>query len=135
LGNLSNYMEEDVLDTYIVDTDVYLAIFDNNATEAKLEEGNIEDEITEYDGNRPLCNMDFTDPVQQNGKATAESQAEIEYESMPATTIKFMALMTTDGDAEDGEILFWMPLDGGEEEITEGNKASVPAGDVVVDLD
>lgn len=135
MGNLSNWFEEEVLDTYIVNADVYLALFDNNATEAKLEEGDIVDEITEYDGDRPLCNMGFTDPRQQDGKATAESQAEIGYENMPATTIQFMALMTTDGGTEGGEILFWMPLTGGVEEITEGNKASVPAGDVVVDLD
>ena len=98
--SLANYLEEEVLNTYLragtatVPTNTYLAIFDDTATEAELEAGTLTNEITGYTGDRPQVDNVLTAAAQNAGDAAeVTTNADIDYVDMPATTVQWAAVM------------------------------------------
>ena len=98
--SLANYLEEEVLDTYLragtatVPTETYLAIFDDTATAAELEAGTLTNEITGYTGDRPQVDNVLTAASQnESDEAEVTTNADIDYEDMPATTVQWAAVM------------------------------------------
>ena len=138
MANISNYLEEAILDhvfndvEYTASTNLYLALFSESATETEMEEGTLTNEITDYTGDRP--EITFTSASQsEEGKAEIENEAQIEFDDMPAVDLQYGAVMDADSD---GNILYWLVLsEGGTVPVAEGDVVRVDAGAVTIDLD
>lgn len=132
MANLSNYFEEDILNTYLVSATVYVGLVDDNATDDDLESGDLTDEITSYTGDRK--SISFTSPSQVDGKATIENDADIDFEDMPETTVKYAVIMDSETADGTGNILYWCPADN-VKTTNDGDTYRIPSGDLTLDLD
>jgi len=135
MGNMANYLEEALLDhvlrdeTYTAPETVYVGIADDSATDSEMEEGDLTNEITGYDGNRP--SVTFTEATQEDGKGYVENEGDVEFENMPAVTVKYAFI----ADAEtSGNILWWGALTE-PKEVPEGDTLKFDPGEIQIDLD
>lgn len=135
MANISNYLEEAILnhvmrnEEYTRPTTVYVGIISDDASDNDLEEGILANEITTYTGNRKP--VTFTEPTQQDGKATIKNNAAIDFEDMPAVTVKYAVVC----DAEtNGNILYWCPLTD-IKTTNAGDTFRIPEDGLVLDLD
>ena len=112
MANMSSFLEEEILDhilrgnSYSSPTTVYVGLVSDSATDDDLEDGDLTNEIDGYDGDRK--EITFTEPSQVDGKATVESDVQIDFEDMPETTVEY-AIITDDSTPDSGNILYWCP--------------------------
>ena len=139
--NLSNYAEEQILDHVLrgetLDTpdNIYLAIFNGNATEYDMENSELEHEVDDYEpANRPEITFDPPERDGDTEPTIVESIEDLEIEDMPSVTILYAALMDTETHGE-GNIWWWLELEDGEENIESGNSLIVNPGDIKAGLD
>lgn len=132
MANLSNYFEEEILDNYLVSATVYVGLIDDNADDDDLETGNLDDEITEYSGERK--SITFTSPSQTDGKATIENDEDIDFEGMPGVTVKYAVIMDSEDADNSGNILYWCPADSAKT-ANVGDTYRIPSGDLTLTLD
>lgn len=136
MANIASYLEEAVLahvlknTAYTSPTTVYCGLVDSTAIDTDLEAGTLTNEITTYTGDRKA--ITFGVISQTGGKATVTNSAAIEFESMPAATVKYAVICDA---ATAGNILFWAPLDGGTKTTNAGDTFRIPASGLTVDLD
>ena len=142
MSDLSNYLEEEVLNTYLragtatVPTNTYLAIFDDTASAAELEAGTLTNEITSYTGDRPRVDNILTAASQVGGAAQVATDADVDYEDMPATTVQWAAVIDSASGA--GNVLAYaQSTDGGGAgtSVSAGATFRVASGDFTFDLD
>lgn len=138
MANISNYLEEKILnhvmrnDSYTSPTDIYVGLIDDNATDSELEDGNLDNEITDYGGDRK--SITFTEPSQVDGKATIENDSDIDFEDMPEVTIAYAVIMDSEAADGTGNILYWCPADKNKT-ANSGDTYRIPEGDLTLDLD
>ena len=141
MADLSNYLEEEVLNTYLragtatVPTNTYLAIFDDTATDAELEAGTLTNEITSYTGDRPQVDNVLAAASQESGAAQVTTNADIDYEDMPSGTVKWAAVMDA---ATGGNVLAYAQStdDGGNgTPVSAGATFRIASGDFTFSLD
>ncbi|MBA7478994.1 hypothetical protein ES707_14425 [subsurface metagenome] len=134
MSNISDYLEEELLDhvfrnlAYTGPATVYCGLVDNVGTDAELEAGTLTNEITAYTGDRKA--ITFGAPAQVGGKATIKNSAALEFESMPAVTVKYAIVCDA---ATEGNILYWCPL-AAEKTCNEGDTFRIPVDGLVLDL-
>ncbi len=135
MANMSTYLEDKVLNhtfrntEYVGPTTVYCGILDTTATASNLEAGVLTGEVTAYTGNRKP--VTFSVPDQVLGKATIKNTANIEFDNMPAVTVKFAIISDA---ATAGNILYWVELDS-TKTANAGDTFRIPANELVLDLD
>lgn len=139
MANISNYLEEALLNhmmrgqaggtSYNQPGNVYVGLITNTATDNELESGDLTNEVTAYDGNRK--EIIFTEPVQIDGKATITNIGNIDFENMPAETIKYAIICDNNTG---GNILYWCPALQ-IKTTNEGDTYRIPDGDLTIDLD
>ena len=133
----SNYLEEALLNHVLRNeeltspTEVYVGIVDDNATEEDLEDGDLTNEITEYDGDRK--SVTFTEPTQIEGKATVENNVEVVFENMPEVTINYV-IITDDPTKGSGNILYHSVPDD-IKTSNQGDTVRFLEGEITVDND
>lgn len=135
MANISNYLEEAVLNhvmrniEYIRPATVYVGLITSAAIDTDLEAGILTHEITAYVGNRKA--VPFAAPTQIDGKATIKNTGVIDFEDMPAVTVKYAIIC----DAETaGNILWWCPLSP-TKTTNEGDTFRIIDEGLVLDLD
>ena len=112
MANLSNYGEELILDHIFngetLDlSDCYLGLVDSNAESNDLENNDLTDEITDYDGDRKSVSVgDFISAFQDSGKGKTYNQDYIDFENMPEVDVKFVILCDAATPSE-GNIIIW----------------------------
>lgn len=120
MANIADYLEEALLNhvfrniPYTSPAAVYCGLIDDVGTDAELEAGALTHEITAYTGDRKA--ITFGVPAQVSGKATIKNSTAIEFENMPAVTVKYAIVCDA---ATGGNILYWCPLVDAEGEPTE----------------
>jgi len=129
MSNIANYEEEEILTDRLINQTVYVGLVDNNATGDDLEDGDLTNEIEDYDGDRKEIN--FTSPTQVDGKATINNDTTIDFENMPDTTVEY-AIITD--DQNDGNILWWSPAVESKD-TNSGDTYRIPEGSLEVTLD
>jgi len=135
MANISNYLEEKILDhvmrntAYTSPTTVYCGLVSSSASDADLEAGTLTNEITAYTGNRKA--VTFGAPAQVGGKATIKNENALEFEDMPAVTVAYA--IVCDG-ATANNILFWCPLDTNKT-TNAGDTFRIPVDGLTLDLD
>ena len=99
MSDISNYAEAAILNhvfrnhaaaTEHTRTNIFVGLVSNAATDANLEEGLLTHEIDGYSGDRPQ--IEFTPPVQEDGKAVIKNADRIEFVDMPAVTVRYAIL-------------------------------------------
>jgi len=135
VSNISNYLEEALLNhvmrnvEYSRPTTVYCGLIDDSGTDAELEAGILDHEITNYDGDRKI--VTFGAPSQVDGKATIKNLTVLEFQNMPAVKVKYAIICDA---AIGGNILCWCPLT--EEKTCQiYNTLKIPVGELVLDFD
>jgi hypothetical protein len=135
MANLTNYTEEALLALLLKATafsspaTVYAALISDAANDANMEAGLLTNEITAYDGNRP--SVTFGD-ITQNGEGEAECKNTnlVSYANMPATTVKYIAIM--DGNTKSaGNMLLYGELITPRTTLL-GDPFQFPIGDITV---
>lgn len=134
MANISTYLEEALLNHVMRNIEysrpavVYCGLMDDTAVEAEMEAGTLDDEITTYTGDRKA--ITFGAPSQVSGKATIKNSVVLEFENMPAVTVKYAIIC----DAATGvNILYWCPLVA-EKTCNAGDTFRLPIDALVVDL-
>lgn len=134
MSNIADFLEEELLDhvfrnaAYASLAAVYCGLVETGAWDAELEAGTLTHEITAYTGNRKA--ITFGAPAQIGGKATIKNSAVIEFEGMPAVTVKYAIVC----DAPTvGNILYWCPLTA-EKTTNAGDTFRLPIDALVLDL-
>lgn len=136
MSNIADYLEEILLNLVFRATAypggapaaVYCGLVDDVGTDAELEAGTLTNEITTYTGDRK--EITFGAPSQVSGKATIKNSAALEFESMPAATVKYAIVCDA---ATGGNILYWCPL-AAEKTCNEGDTFKIAADGLVLDL-
>ena len=142
MSDLANYLEEEVLNVYLraqtpsAPAETFLAIFDDTATAAELEAGTLTNEITGYTGDRPQVDDKLT-AASQNASDEAEvtTNADIDYEDMPETTVQWAAVMDA---ATGGNVLAYAQStdnDGAGTSVSSGATFRIWSGDFTFTLD
>lgn len=134
MSNISDYLEEKWLamlkgTAYSAPT-AYCGIVSDAAVDADMEAGTLTDEIDGYDGNRPA--ITFGDISQVSGKATMSNSADLDFEDMPAVTVKY-AIICDGATKGAGNILYWCPLTE-EKVVGTGSIFRIPAENLTIDL-
>ena len=137
MANISNYLEDKILDTVMKNGNVewlpetvYAGLVTTTAVDADLEAGTLTNEVTDYTGDRKA--ITFGDIAQVGGKATVSNSNVLEFEDMPEATIGYLIIC----DAATGSnILWWCPVVGDPKTTNAGDTFRVPIGDLVIDLD
>ncbi len=131
MANMSTYLEEALLNhvfrntAYTRPTIVYCGIATSTATDEHLEAGTLTNEVTAYDGDRKA--ITFGAPTQASTKGTIKNSAALEFDEMPASTVKYL-IITDSATKSAGNILYWCPIvDGLGAPITK----AVNAGDTL----
>lgn len=141
MSDLSNYLEEEVLNVYLraqtptAPAATYLAIFNDTATDAELEAGTLTNEITGYTGDRPQIDGLLNAATQVGGAAEVTTNADIDYEDMPATTVQWAAIMDA---ATAGNVLAYAQSTdnaGAGTSVSAGATFRIVAGDFTFSLD
>lgn len=113
MSNIATYLENILLNLVMRNTAypggapvaVYCGLVDDVAIDSELEAGTLTNEITTYTGDRKV--ITFSAPVDVGGKATIKNSIALEFEGMPAVTVKYAIVC----DATTvGNILYWCPL-------------------------
>lgn len=134
MSNISDYLEEALLNhvmrnvEYSRPATVYCGLVDDVGTDAELEAGTLTNEITAYTGDRKA--ITFGAPSQIGGKATVKNSAALEFESMPAVTVKYAIVCDA---ATAGNILYWCPL-AAEKTCNSGDTFKIAIDGLVLDL-
>ncbi|MBA7701750.1 hypothetical protein ES703_110495 [subsurface metagenome] len=134
MENISTYLEEALLNhvmrniEYTRPTTVYCGLADDVAVDAELEAGTLTNEITAYTGDRKA--ITFGAPTQESDKATIKNTAALEFELMPAVTVKYAIVCDA---ATVGNILYWMPLTA-EKTCNPGDTFRLPIDALVLNL-
>lgn len=108
--NATNYLEENLINhilrniSFTSPTNVYVGLMDNNTVDSELENGNLTNEITGYTGDRKL--VDFDVPTQSGDKGFTSNNSNLDFETMPATTVKYL-IITDSPTKGSGNILLW----------------------------
>jgi hypothetical protein len=132
---MSSYLEEELLDhvlknnAYSSPSSVYVGIAVDNATEAELEGGTLTNEITGYTGDRKT--VSFGAISQVSGKATTDNDGDLNFQSMPAVTVKYVIICDA---ATGGNILYWAEASS-IKTTNAGDTYQIPAGEITVDHD
>lgn len=113
MANISTYLEEILLNLVMRATAypggapaaVYCGLVDDVGIDSEMEAGTLTNEITAYTGDRKA--ITFGAPADVGGKATIKNSAAIEFESMPAVTVKYAIVCDA---TTAGNILYWCPL-------------------------
>jgi hypothetical protein len=111
MANISTYLEEAILNHVMRNTEyvrpavVYVGLVTADAVDADLEAGTLTDEVTLYTGDRKA--VTFAAPVDVAGKSTIKNSGAIDFENMPAVTVKYAIVCDA---ATGGNILYWCPL-------------------------
>ncbi len=134
MANIANFLEEELLDhvfrnlAYTGPATVYCGLVETGDYDAELEAGTLTHEIIAYTGDRKA--ITFGVPAQVAGKATIKNTATIEFENMPAVTVKYAIVC----DATTvGNILYWCPL-AAEKTCNAGDTFRIPVDGLVLDL-
>ena len=132
LGAMSNYLEEQILNgtlrniSYSAVTTVYLALYTSNPTDA--------DTGTEVSGGdyarQPVS---FTSPEQEEGRATVENDAEIEYPVATAIWGEITHMGIRDADTG-GNLLYYGEL-ASKKNIETGDQLRISQGNLKIDID
>jgi len=138
LANISNYLEEELLDhvfrnaEYATLAAVYCGLVDDVGTETEMEAGTLTNEITTYTGNRKA--ITFGAPAQVGvapaTKATIKNTGALEFLVMPAVTVKYAIVCDA---ATAGNILYWCPLVA-EKTCNAGDTFRIPIDALTLDL-
>jgi len=143
--NFSNYLEEKILTDYIINDNVYFAIFGNLAGESKtadeilseLEYGDLNSEIVGYTGNRKelLYTTVAQDKISDTGeyidsKGETKNDNSILLEDLPECEILAVAIM--DGLSA-GNVLFYTEITP--QEKTAGSDFDVKAEQFILKTD
>lgn len=134
MSNISNYLEEGLLNHVFRNSEltspvtVYCGLIESGEYDAELEAGTLTHEITAYTGDRKA--ITFGAPEQLSDKATIKNSAIIEFENMPAVTIK--TAIVCDASTV-GNILYWCPLET-EKTSNAGDIFRIPVNGLVLDL-
>lgn len=145
MANISNYLEEAVLNHVFRDIDfprpgatIYVAIFEDTKDTDELEADNFDGEIKSYDGtDRPSTG--FAAPTQEadgagSTKAVIASEDDVIYTGMEALTVKYIALVDQEAHAAVApHILYWIKLTT-PRVCAAGDECKFPAGNIKVDL-
>jgi len=134
MANIADYLEEALLDhvfrntPYTSPVTVYCGLIETGDWDAELEAGTLTHEITAYTGDRKA--VTFGAPTQEAGKATVKNSAAIEFENMPAVTVKYAIVCDA---ATLGNILYWCPLVA-EKACNAGDTFRIAVDGLVLDL-
>lgn len=137
MSNISTYLEDILLNLVMrgvaypggAPAVVYCGLVDSDGSDAELEAGTLTDEITSYTGDRK--EITFGAPVDVSGKATIKNSVALEFELMPAVTVKYAIICdATTG----GNILYWCPL-AVEKTTNSGDTFVIAIDGLVVDLE
>ena len=107
---------------------VYCGLVDDVAEDAELEAGTLTNEITTYTGNRK--EITFGAPAEVGVAQTIKNSAALEFESMPAVTVKYAIVCDA---ATAGNILYWCPLTA-EKTCNAGDTFRIAVDGLVCDL-
>lgn len=136
MSNIATYLENILLNLVMRNTAypggapaaVYCGLIDDVSDGTELEAGTLDNEITAYTGDRKAITFDA--PAQVGGKATIKNTAVLEFESMPAVTVKYAIVCDA---ATGGNILYWCPLVV-EKECNAGDTFRLPIDALTLDL-
>ena len=116
MSDISNYAEAAILNhvfrnhaaaTEHTRTNIFVGLVSNAATDNNLEAGDLTHEIDGYTGNRPQ--IEFTPPIQEDGKAVIKNTARIEFVGMPSVTVRY-AILCDSATKGAGNILWRLRL-------------------------
>ncbi len=134
MANITDYLEEALLNHVFRNTPhtspatVYCGLIETGDYDAELELGTLTHEITAYTGDRKA--ITFGAPTQIGGKATIKNSVAIEFENMPAVTVKYAIVCDA---AIAGNILYWCPLTA-EKACNAGDTFRIAVDGLVLDL-
>lgn len=134
MSNIATYLETKLLDhtmrntAYTRPTTVYCGLVDDVSDGTELEDGTLDNEITDYTGDRKA--ITFGAPTNVGGKQTIKNSAALEFESMPAVTVKYAIVCDA---ATGGNILYWCPL-AAEKTTNSGDTFKIAIEGLVLDL-
>lgn len=134
MANIADYLEEELLDhvfrnlAYAAPATVYCGLVESGLYDDELEAGTLTHEIAAYTGNRKA--ITFGAPAQVGDKATIKNTVAIEFENMPAVTVKYAIVCDA---ATVGNILYWCPLTA-EKTCNAGDTFRIPVDALVLDL-
>lgn len=134
MANIADHLEEALLDhvfrntEYVRPATVYCGLIETGDWDAELEAGTLTHEIVAYTGDRKA--ITFGAPAQEGGKATIKNSAVIEFENMPAITVKYAVVCDA---ATGGNILYWCPLTA-EKACNAGDTFRIAVDGLVLDL-
>lgn len=129
MSNIANYQEEKWLQETFRDVPVYCGLIETGDYDAELEAGILTHEITAYTGDRKA--ITFGVPAQVGGKGTIKNSVALEFENMPAKTVKYAIVCNA---ATGGNIVYWCPLVA-EKICNAGDTFKLPIDALVLDLD
>jgi len=142
MADLANALEAEVLNVYLraqaatlAPGSTFLAIFSDTADATELDAGTLTNEITAYTGNRPQVDGLLTAPVQVGTAAEVETNADIDYTTMPAVTVQWAAVMDA---ATGGNVLAYAQSTnnaGAGTPVSAGATFRISAGDFTFSLD
>lgn len=136
MANIADYLEEILLDLVFRGTAypggapaaVYCGLLDDVATDTEGEEGTLTNEITSYTGDRKA--ITFGAVSQIGGKATIKNSVALEFDVMPAVTVKYAIVCDA---ATAGNILYWCPL-AAQKTCNAGDTFKIAIDGLVLDL-
>lgn len=134
MANITDYLEEVLLNHVFRNTPysspaaVYCGLVESGDYDAELEAGTLTHEVAAYTGDRKA--ITFSAPAQVGGKATVKNSAALEFENMPAVTVKYAIVCDA---ATAGNILYWCPL-AAEKTCNEGDTFRIAVDGLVLDL-
>lgn len=136
MSNIATYLETILLNLVMRNTAypggapaaVYAGLVDDVGDDAEMEAGTLTNEITGYTGDRKA--ITFGAPADVGGKETIKNSAALEFESMPAVTVKYLIVCDA---ATAGNILYWCPL-AAQKTCNSGDTFKVAIDGLVIDL-
>ena len=136
MANLSNYAEEIFLNHVFRDESIsldgnYLGLVSSSATDEDLENGDLTDEITGYDGDRKSAS--YNSAYQSEGKGTIENDGNIDFENMPNEEIGYVILCDS-ATKGSGNIIIWAPADS-VKTANEGDTYRIQDGQFTTQID
>ncbi len=112
MSNISNYLEEQWLNmlrgTAYAAPATFAGLVSSVAVDADMEAGTLTHEITGYTGDRKIIHWGTV--AQEGGMATLKNIRVIDFENMPAVTVKYVIICDSPTRGL-GNILYWCPLE------------------------
>lgn len=136
MANIATYLETILLNLVMRNTaypggapaTVYCGLIDDVSDGSELEDGTLDNEITDYTGNRKA--ITFGAPADVGGKQTIKNTVALEFLLMPAVTVKYAIVSDA---ATGGNILYWCPLTA-EKTCNAGDTFKIAVDGLVLDL-